>query len=66
MIIKEAVHYLIDSGCNNVILGCTELPLALPYIDMTDVSLIDPNTIIAQSAVRLAGKLEQEKLKHAM
>ncbi len=61
--IQEAIYYLAENGCEQVILGCTELPLILPYIDLKEigVSLIDPNAIVAESAVLLAKKLEQEK-----
>lgn len=61
IVIKEAIDYLADNGCKYVILGCTELPLVLPYIDIKelDVILIDPNTIVSESVVSLAHKLEQ-------
>ena len=61
VIIKEAIDYLADKGCKHVILGCTELPLVLPYINVKelDVILIDPNTVVAESAVCLAHQLEQ-------
>lgn len=64
-IIKEAISYLISCGCNHVILGCTELPLLLPHINMKkiDINLIDPNTIVAESVVYLVNKLEQERLE---
>jgi aspartate racemase len=62
--IIEAVHYLENNGCQHVILGCTELPLILPSInlDKIGVNLIDPNTIVAESAVILAHRLDQEKM----
>jgi aspartate racemase len=65
IIIKEAITYLANQGCKHVILGCTELPLVLPHINLEelDVVLIDPNTIVAESAVYIADKLEKEKLK---
>jgi len=63
-IIKEAITYLSKQGCKYIILGCTELPLILPYINIEkmDVILIDPNTIVANSIVYLANKLEHEKM----
>lgn len=64
--IQEAINYLASKGCEHVILGCTELPLILPHIDLkkTGIKLIDPNTIAAESAVIFANKLEQEKMIH--
>lgn len=61
IIIKESIDYLISYGCTYVILGCTELPLILPHININDldVNLIDPNTVVAESVVKLAHKLEQ-------
>lgn len=63
--IKKAINYLSSMGCEHVILGCTELPLVLPHINIEEVKveLIDPNAILAESVVHLAGKLEQEKLR---
>jgi aspartate racemase len=66
--IQEAIHYLANNECQHVILGCTELPLILPHINLKKigVNLIDPNTIVAESAVILANKLEQERIRGIM
>lgn len=58
--ILEAIQYLEKQGCEHVILGCTELPLILSYLEEENchAQLIDPNTIVAESAVLLAHKLE--------
>lgn len=60
--IQEAICYLKSNSCQHIILGCTELPLILPYLkdEQLDVELIDPNTIVAESAVILADKLENK------
>ncbi len=62
--IKEAIQYLASQDCQHVILGCTELPLILPHINLKKigVNLFDPNTIVAESAVILASRLEQDKI----
>lgn len=62
IIIKEAINYLAQNGCKHIILGCTELPLILNHINVSDLSvnLIDPNTIVAESTVHFAHKLEKE------
>lgn len=64
-IIKEAINYLVSKDCQYVVLGCTELPLILPYINIERINttLIDPNTIVAESVVSTACKL-QEKLRY--
>ncbi len=61
--ILEAIDYLANNDCQHVILGCTELPLILPFIDLPElgVNIIDPNTVVAEAAVRFANKLEQER-----
>ena len=41
---------LIDRGAQALILGCTELPLALKNGDMS-VPLIDPTFVLARSAI---------------
>jgi len=64
--IQEAIHYLANKGCEYVILGCTELPLILSHINLEKlgVNLIDPNTIVAESVVMLANKLEQQRMSN--
>lgn len=66
--IQEAICYLANKDCQHVILGCTELPLILPYIDVNNigVNLIDPNTIVAESVVTLANCIGQEKTSGIM
>lgn len=61
--IKEAINYLTSKGCEQVILGCTELPLILPHIDLKkiNVDLIDPNAIVAESLVSVADKIGKKK-----
>ncbi|MBN8523114.1 MAG: aspartate/glutamate racemase family protein [Rickettsiales bacterium] len=63
--IIEAINYLARNGCTYVILGCTELPLILPYINTQKLNakLIDPNNIVAESIVGLAYRLYKEKLE---
>lgn len=58
--IQKAIQNLASQGCQHVILGCTELPLLLPFLDneQFDVHLIDPNTIISESTVAFAHMLE--------
>tara|TARA_B100001057_G_C22717283_1_gene898265 strand:+ start:526 stop:1221 length:696 start_codon:yes stop_codon:yes gene_type:complete len=56
-IIKPAVHYLIKKKCKKIILGCTELPIAIfafksfKKIKSSKIFL-DPNLILAKASMR--------------
>jgi aspartate racemase len=50
-IVKEEGEALVKRGARALILGCTELPLALSEADST-VCLIDPTRELARSAIR--------------
>lgn len=54
------VRLLIDQGAELVILGCTEIPLALPERDFAGVPFVDPVEILARALIREAAP---EKLK---
>nr|MQY76470.1 aspartate racemase [Spirochaeta sp.] len=48
-------HLLIDQGVEAVILGCTEIPLALWERELAGVVLIDPVTALARALILKAG-----------
>ena len=56
-IIKPAINYLIKKKCKKIILGCTELPIAIfafksfKTIKSSKIFL-DPNLILANSAMK--------------
>ena len=60
-IIKPAINYLIKKRCNKIILGCTELPIAIfafksfKTIKSSKVFL-DPNLILAYAAMKKYNK----------
>ncbi|OGF97446.1 MAG: hypothetical protein A2Z86_11020 [Candidatus Glassbacteria bacterium GWA2_58_10] len=56
----KAVEHLAGRGARLAILGCTELPLALPERNIGDLVLIDPGEVVARSLIRRAAP---EKLK---
>lgn len=58
-IVKIAIHQLRDQGASVVILGCTELPIALPETVLDGLYLIDPATILARALIR---EISPEKL----
>lgn len=52
--------YLINNGAEIIILGCTEIPLALPCKQYSNIPLIDPMVSLARALIREANP---EKLK---
>lgn len=48
----NAMDDLVRQGVDAIILGCTELPLAIPEIKYHDVVLIDPATLLARALIR--------------
>ena len=56
-IIKPAINYLIEKRCKKIILGCTELPIAIFAFKSfkkikTSKTFLDPNLILANAAVK--------------
>ena len=54
--IKPAINYLIKNNCKKIILGCTELPIAIfAYKSLKNVKIsklyLDPNLILANAAM---------------
>jgi aspartate racemase len=58
--LTRAVEHLVEKGAQAVILGCTELPLALSEKAIGSTSLLDPAFILARALIREAAP---EKLK---
>ncbi len=56
----NAIAELKNQGAQAVVLGCTELPLALPEKENAGIQLIDPNRILARSLIHA---LDPAKLK---
>jgi len=61
-IIKPAVNYLIKKNCKKIILGCTELPIAIFAFKAfkeikTSKIFLDPNLILASAAMKKYNKL---------
>ena len=55
-IIKPAINYLIKMKCKKIILGCTELPIAIfAFKSFKKIRLskifLDPNLILANAAM---------------
>ncbi len=58
--ISKSINNLSLQGADCVILGCTEIPLAIPLIASEFVCLIDPTLILARALIR---ETYPEKLK---
>jgi len=59
--IKLAINYLIKNNCKKIILGCTELPIAIfAFKSLKNVKIselyLDPNLILANSSMTRYGK----------
>jgi aspartate racemase len=48
----NAVEHLNERGAEAVILGCTELPLAIPETELNGVMMIDPTRVLARALIR--------------
>ena len=54
--IKPAIRYLIKNNCKKIILGCTELPIAIfAFRSLKNIKIsklyLDPNLILANSSM---------------
>ncbi len=60
-VIKPAINYLIKKKCKKIILGCTELPIAIFAFKSfktikSSKTFLDPNLILATSAMKKYNK----------
>ncbi len=58
--IEKAAKHLIDQGCDGIVLGCTELPLAIKDNKIAHKPVFDATLILARSLIR---KVAPEKLR---
>ncbi|MBC8186454.1 aspartate/glutamate racemase family protein [candidate division KSB1 bacterium] len=59
-ILFNAAKKLVDKGCEIIILGCTETPLAFLEKKIGDAALVDPNLVLARALLK---HVAPEKLK---
>jgi len=59
--LKEAIAHLHDKGAEAIVLGCTEIPLAITENKINDIVIIDPTLILARALIR---EVSPDKLKH--
>ena len=60
-IVKPAIDYLVKKKCKKIILGCTELPIAIFAFKSfkkikSSKTFLDPNLILADAAMRKYNK----------
>ena len=56
----QAIHYLEQQGAEAIILGCTEIPLAITDKKIGSAIIIDPTLILARALIR---QINPDKLK---
>lgn len=49
--LRQAMDLLIDQGAEAILLGCTELPLAISGQEYRDLPIIDPNRLLARRLI---------------
>jgi aspartate racemase len=50
--IRSAIHHVVGLGAEAVILGCTELPLAVREDQIDGIQILDPARILAEKLIR--------------
>lgn len=50
--LMNAIGHLKEKGAEAVILGCTELPLAIPEDEVDGIAVIDPTAVLARALIR--------------
>jgi aspartate racemase len=66
--LMSVIYRLKADGAEAVILGCTELPLAIPETSFEDLIVIDPATVLARALIREAdpGRLRPLRSEHGL
>ena len=64
-IIQPAINYLIKNKCKKIILGCTELPIAIfAYKSFKKIKqskiFVDPNLLLANVSMKKYKKLKKQ------
>ncbi len=50
--LRQAAQHLLERGADALVLGCTEIPLALPTLPDEPVAVVDPTLILARALIR--------------
>lgn len=60
--LSMAATYLSRKGAQAIILGCTEIPLAIQYDKIEESLIIDATTVLASALIRESRKMEELKV----
>jgi len=52
--LRQAATALVEAGADAVVLGCTEIPLALGHVPVQGAPVVDPMRVAAEAAVQIA------------
>lgn len=52
----EIINYFKDNGCDRVVMGCTELSVALKDLEIQDDAVTDSLTVLALKTIKESGK----------
>lgn len=65
--IIDTINFLLDQKIDGIILGCTELPLLLPYLTahFSENIFIDPNQLSAEQVVLHAFEMDRNNVERA-
>ena len=53
----QVIDYFINNGCDAIVMGCTELSVAIEQLDINDDKIVDSLTVLAKLTITKAGKL---------
>lgn len=53
----EVVNYFKNNRCDCIVMGCTELSVAIEQLDINDDKIVDSLTVLAKLTITKAGKL---------
>lgn len=59
----QAIQALQRRGAEGIILGCTEMPLAIPEKELSGLLLIDPTLVLARALIREASPMKLKPLR---
>ncbi len=58
--LREAIDYLIERGAEAIVLGCSEIPLAITEREIANTPIIDPTLVLARALIKA---VDPNKLK---
>ena len=53
----RVIDYFKDNNCDVIVMGCTELSVAIEQLDINDDKIVDSLTVLAKLTIEKAGKL---------